>query len=265
VVSGVVRISKLLPDGRRQISAFHAPGDMFGFEADNLHYASAEAVVPVKVIAYKWQSLLAAGTRSASLVPDLLNLTMVGLRQTQEHLLLLGRKNALERVAAFLLDMAKRTEAGSVVELAMPRHDIAMLCLLALRDEKSREFLREQNWHEILPQVPDGGILALILKSALHPDDAASLNGFMVTLSPPEERLVSSWLLQKAPPNAAAMVEKWWLGIRQAVLRRQLDVATNRIKLPNLTTGETVNLQKQILDLRGQLHELSQLAGPAGN
>jgi DNA primase len=147
----------------------------------------------------------------------------------------------------------------------MPRHDIAMLCLLALRDEKSREFLREQNWREILPQVPDGEILALILKSDLHPDDAASLNAFMVTLSPPEERLVSSWLLQKAPPNAGAMVEKWWIGIRQAVLRRQLDVATNRIKLPSLTTGETVNLQKQILDLRAQLHELSQLAGPAGN
>ena len=147
----------------------------------------------------------------------------------------------------------------------VPRHDIAMLCLLALRDEKAREFLREQNWRDILAQVPDGEILALILKSDLHPDDAASLNAFMVTLSPSEERLVSSWLLQKAPPNAGAMVEKWWLGIRQALLRRQLDVATNRIKLPNLTTGETVNLQKQILDLRGQLHELSQLAGPAGN
>jgi CRP/FNR family transcriptional regulator, nitrogen fixation regulation protein len=125
VVSGVVRISKLLPDGRRQISAFHTSGDMFGFEVDELHHASAEAVVPVKVIAYKWQSLLAAGCRSASLVRDLLNLTMVGLRDTQEHLLLLGRKNALERVAAFLLDMSKRTKAGSVVELAMPRHDIA--------------------------------------------------------------------------------------------------------------------------------------------
>ena len=146
-----------------------------------------------------------------------------------------------------------------------PRHDVAMLCLLALRDEGARDFLREQNWREILAQVPDGEILVLILKSDLHPDDAASLNAFMATLSPPEERLVSSWLLQKAPPNPGAMVEKWWLGIRQAVLRRQLDVATNRIKLPNLTTGETVNLQKQILDLRGQLHELSQLAGPAGN
>jgi CRP/FNR family nitrogen fixation transcriptional regulator len=125
VVSGVVRISKLLPDGRRQISAFHTSGDMFGFEADDLHHASAEAVTPVKVIAYKWQSVLAAGCRSASLVRDLLNLTMVGLRHNQEHLLLLGRKNALERVAAFLLDMAKRSKAGSVVELSMPRHDIA--------------------------------------------------------------------------------------------------------------------------------------------
>jgi CRP/FNR family nitrogen fixation transcriptional regulator len=125
VVSGVVRISKLLPDGRRQISAFHMPGDMFGFEADDLHHASAEAVTPVKVIAYKWESLLTSGCRSASLVRDLLNLTMVGLRQTQEHLLLLGRKNALERVAAFLLDTAKRTKSGSIIELAMARHDIA--------------------------------------------------------------------------------------------------------------------------------------------
>jgi DNA primase len=146
-----------------------------------------------------------------------------------------------------------------------PRHDIAMLCLLALQDEEARDFLREQNWLEILAQVADGEILVRILTSDLRPDDAASLNAFMVTLSPPEERLVSSWLLQKVPPNAGAMVEKWWLGIRQAVLRRQLDVATNQIKLPNLSTGEIVNLQKQILDLQEQLHELSQPVGQGDN
>jgi DNA primase len=159
-----------------------------------------------------------------------------------------------------------QSEADDTRQTApVPRHDIAMLCLLALRDEKAREFLREQNWREILAQVPDAEMLGRILKSDLRPDDAASLNAFMVTLPPPEERLVSSWLLQKAPPNAGAMVEKWWLGIRQAVLRRQLDVAANRIKLPNLSTGETVNLQKQILDLRGQLHELSRPAAPGDN
>ena len=159
-----------------------------------------------------------------------------------------------------------RSEPDGVGETAPPpRHDIAMLCLLALRHEEARHFLREQNWREILTQVADGEILVRILQSDLRLDDAASLNAFMVTLSPPEERLVSSWLLQKVPLNAAAMVEKWWLGIRQAVLRRQLNVAANQIKLPNLSTGEIVNLQKQILDLQEQLRELSQPAGPGDN
>jgi DNA primase len=172
----------------------------------------------------------------------------------------------LSKQRSELLRSNDRSEADGVGGTAPPpRHDIAMLCLLALRDEEAREFLREQNWREILAQIADGEILVRILKSDLRPDDAASLNAFMVTLSPPEERLVSSWLLQKVPSNAAVMVEKWWLGIRQAVLRRQLDVATNQIKLPNLSTGEIVNLQKQILDLQEQLHELSRPAGPGDN
>jgi CRP/FNR family nitrogen fixation transcriptional regulator len=125
VVSGVVRVSNLLPDGRRQISAFHMPGDMFGFESDEIHQASAEAVVPTKVIAYKWQGLLGVGPQSNGVVRELLKLTMIGLRQSREHLLLLGRKNALERLAAFLLDMTGRSGAKSVLDLAMPRHDIA--------------------------------------------------------------------------------------------------------------------------------------------
>jgi DNA primase len=146
-----------------------------------------------------------------------------------------------------------------------PRHEISMLCILALRDETARDFLRQQNWREILAHVPDAEFLVRILESDLRPADAASLNAFMVTLSPTDERLVSSWLLQKMPADAGAMVEKWWLGIRQAVLRRQLSVATNQIKLPELSPGDIVNLQKQILDLQEQLHELSQPAGRADN
>ena len=124
LISGVVRVSKLLPDGRRQISAFHLPGDMFGFEVDDVHHVSAEAIVPVKVVAFKWHTLLSA-TASSGFVHELLNRTMIGLRQTQDHLLLLGRKNALERLAAFLLEMARRSGVEDTLELAMPRHDIA--------------------------------------------------------------------------------------------------------------------------------------------
>jgi DNA primase len=166
--------------------------------------------------------------------------------------------------AAFGRERPSDTHATGTIAPA-PRHDIAMLCLLALRDETARDFLRQQNWREVLAHVPDAEILGRILESDVRPGDAASLNAFMVTLSPAEERLVSSWLLRKMPENAGAMVEPWWLGIRQTVLRRQLDVATNRIKLPELSAGDIVNLQKQILDLQEQLHELSQPAGATGN
>ena len=141
-----------------------------------------------------------------------------------------------------------------------PRHDVAMLCLLALRDEAARDFLLQQNWQQVLAQVPDAEILVRILENDLRPNDAASLNAFMATLSAPDEGLVSSWLLQKVPPNAGTMVEKWWLGIRQGALRRQLDVAKNRIRLPQLSTGELVNLQKEILDLVKELRELPKLS-----
>jgi len=141
-----------------------------------------------------------------------------------------------------------------------PRHDIAMLCLLALRDEGARNFLLAQDWRETLEQVPNAEILIRILQSKLHPDDPASLSVFMAALSPAEEALVSAWLLQKMPADAEPMIAQWWLGIRQALLRRRLAAAQNRIKLPELSTGDIVNLQKQILDLTQELHQLPKLS-----
>jgi DNA primase len=152
------------------------------------------------------------------------------------------------------------SESRSRETARAPRHDIAMLCLLALRDEEARSFLRGQDWREVLAQMPDAEILVRILESELRVNDPASLNAFMATLSPAEEGLVSSWLLQKIPAKAGTMAEEWWRGIRQAVLRRQLEVAENKMKLPELSTGDVVNLQKQILDLREQLHELPKLS-----
>lgn len=138
-----------------------------------------------------------------------------------------------------------------------PRHEIAMLCLLALRHQDAREFLLAQDWREILSHTPDAQMLGRILESDLRPNDPASLNAFMASLTPGEEGLVSSWLLQKMPPNGLEVAQGWWNGLRQAVLRRQLQIAEGRMKLPRLTTGEAVNLQKQILDLTEQLRELS--------
>jgi len=145
-----------------------------------------------------------------------------------------------------------------------PPHDVAMLCLLVLRDQTARNFLHAQKWRELLQQVPDSDILVRILESELQPDDAASLNAFMATLSSEEERLISSWLLQKMPAATETMVEKWWQGICHGVVRRRLETAKNRIKLPELSAGEVLNLQKQILDLQEQLHEFCRPVGGGG-
>jgi DNA primase len=141
-----------------------------------------------------------------------------------------------------------------------PRHDVAMLCLFALRDETARNFLLGENWREVLSQTPGSEFLVRILEADLRPDDPASLSVFMATLSPAGEAVVASWLIQKTPPNAGTVVQHWWRGLRQAALRRQLEAAESKMKLPQLSTGEVVSLQKQILDLREQLYEVSQFS-----
>ncbi|MEP6699209.1 MAG: DNA primase, partial [Verrucomicrobiota bacterium] len=133
------------------------------------------------------------------------------------------------------------------------RHEVAMLCLLALREAEARAFLQAQNWRELLAQTPDAEMLVRILESDLKPGDPASINAFMAGLPAEEEALVSGWLLQKMPPNGVEVAIGWWNGLRQAVLRRQLQIAEGRMQLPRLTAGEEINLQKQILDLQEQL------------
>jgi hypothetical protein len=144
----------------------------------------------------------------------------------------------------------------------VPPNDIALLCILALRSEAALQFLRAQNWREVLSQLHSTYFLELILESEVRPNDAASLSAFLASLEPEEENIISGWLHLKTPPNSIAVS---WLRLRQAALRRQLHVAKDQIKLPELSPGDIVNLQKQILDLQEQLHELSQLAGAAGN
>jgi DNA primase len=142
---------------------------------------------------------------------------------------------------------------------SLPHHEIAMLCLLALRDEEARAFLLSQDWREVLEQVPGAELLARILEADVRAEDSASQNAFMAGLSPEDEALVSAWLLQKKPPNALAVARDWWNGLRQASLRRELQAAKDRMKLPQLTPGEVLQLQKEILDLQEQLRDVSQL------
>lgn len=115
---GTVRICRLTADGRRLVSAFHAAGEVFGFEAGHEHESYAESVdgAGIRVLRPSW---------GESPVGSLLVLALKSLARTQDHLMVLGRRNANERMAALLLDLAERQGDQKLVHLPMQRSDIA--------------------------------------------------------------------------------------------------------------------------------------------
>lgn len=125
VVSGTLRTCKLLSDGRRQIDAFHLPGDIFGIEACAEHRFSAEAVGGATVMAYRRSSLDRLTREHPAFGEQILSSMLRNLQRAQDHMLLLGRKNAKEKIASFLLDLAQRLHESDRVELPMQRNDIA--------------------------------------------------------------------------------------------------------------------------------------------
>ena len=122
---GAVRSYKLLSDGRRQIGAFHLAGDIFGLENGSEHRFTAEAIVDTTVRLIKRRSLEIVAESDAVVSRNLLSMTTNNLQHAEDHMLLLGRKTSLERVAAFLIEMDGRLTAAGVMALPMSRRDIA--------------------------------------------------------------------------------------------------------------------------------------------
>ncbi|EGF90040.1 nitrogen fixation regulation protein fixK [Asticcacaulis biprosthecium C19] len=124
VAFGVVRVYRLLADGRRQICAFHMVGDVFGFEAGIARHVFADAVTTTGLRTIRPSS-------DADLSRELYRLAMQSLGHAHDHLLTVGRNDAAGRVAAFLLEMADRQgthgeQTGRAqINLPMSRTDIA--------------------------------------------------------------------------------------------------------------------------------------------
>jgi CRP/FNR family nitrogen fixation transcriptional regulator len=124
VVSGAVRIYKVLDDGRRQVGAFYFPGDMFGLEPGNVHASSAEAIGDVTVLVFKRAAVLSLAAWERDVARLLWETTAQELDRSQKHSLLLIL-SAQERVTSFLLEMAGRAHANGELDLPMSRQDIA--------------------------------------------------------------------------------------------------------------------------------------------
>jgi CRP/FNR family nitrogen fixation transcriptional regulator len=127
VVSGAIRLCKHLADGRRQIADFVLPGDYCGFLHLDRHRFTAEATCDLEVIAYPHRQVEALGEDMPSIRRGLTEFLSRRLAGVQDHLIMLGRQTAKERVLSFLLRLAENAGAaeGAEVELLMNRQDIA--------------------------------------------------------------------------------------------------------------------------------------------
>lgn len=123
VISGVVRTSRFMPDGRRPVGDFYGSGELFGLETGDEHGMAAEALTDCVVLVANRQALRAAGG-AEHLTTLLWQATVRELESARQHLALLVRKTACERVASFLLGLADR-QGQDFIELAMGRQDMA--------------------------------------------------------------------------------------------------------------------------------------------
>ena len=128
VTSGTVKLYKLLPDGRRQITGFLFAGDFLGIALNETYAYTAEAVDEVTACRFPRRRLERLFDRYPRLEKHMLGMAVDELAAAQDQMLLLGRKSAREKVASFLT-MLSRRQAGrglddTPIEVPMSRADI---------------------------------------------------------------------------------------------------------------------------------------------
>lgn len=125
IVSGSVRLVKLVADGRRQVCEFLMPGDFIGLTAEADHYFTAEATADSVLMRYSRRQVESVIAATPALAQHVHKLTTTGLQRAYERMVLICHKSAQERIAWFLLEMGKRSAGADTFMLPMTRADIA--------------------------------------------------------------------------------------------------------------------------------------------
>jgi CRP/FNR family transcriptional regulator len=158
---GVVRLYRLLPDGRRQVVAFALPGDFLAMPLADHFTFSADAVGEVSVCRFPREELKRLIQGNPGIMRLLIEFAASELQSAQDQLTLLGNGSAEERVVTFLLNWRRRvarlTPVSQPVPLPMRRQDIADFLGLKL-ETVSRTFARLEQ-RNVIRIVPHGVIL----------------------------------------------------------------------------------------------------------
>jgi CRP-like cAMP-binding protein len=127
VLTGAVRLHKGTADGRRQLIDFLVAGDCFGLIGSH-HSYGVEAITRSTLVKASRTTLAAAVRERPEIAERLIERAAAELARAHDQMLLLGRKNAQEKVASLLVDLAQRLGADqtrSVFHLPISRQEMA--------------------------------------------------------------------------------------------------------------------------------------------
>ena len=128
VASGVLRLTRIMEDGRRQVIAFGYPGDTVGFPSDGRYHTDCDALVPTTLVVHR-RSYLESARADPVLHQRLLSAALREISAMQDHFMMLGRKSSIEKLASFLQVLVARVGEPlgefQQVTLPMTRADIA--------------------------------------------------------------------------------------------------------------------------------------------
>jgi CRP/FNR family transcriptional regulator len=169
LTGGVVKIYKMMPDGRRQITGFLFPGDFLGLVHNETYAYSAEAVTGIELCQFPRTQLEALLDALPHLEHRLLGMASHELAAAQDQLVLLGRKSAQERVASFLLMLSTASERqghpANLVVMPMMRSDVADYLGLTI-ETVSRVLTRFKS--QRLIQLVEGKQIRIVAPEILH-------------------------------------------------------------------------------------------------
>jgi CRP/FNR family transcriptional regulator len=125
IAAGHVQLYKTLNDGRRVVIGFLFPNELLGLSFANEFLVSGEALTALKLLRIPRRQFHEIINRSPSLQLEVSRLVSASLEAANDHVLLLARMNAEERVSRFILDIYRRSAVDAEILLPMKRSDIA--------------------------------------------------------------------------------------------------------------------------------------------
>jgi CRP/FNR family transcriptional regulator, anaerobic regulatory protein len=158
ITSGALRLSKLLPDGRRQVVGFALPGDFLGLAMQPIHVFTADALTPVKICQFSRQGFSDLLDRKPRLMRAVLNMAAHELTMAQDQMVVLGRRTAEEKIASFLIGMRNRYARiqGPSVHVPLPMTRLDIGDYLGLTVETVSRMMTRMAREKIIVIVPDG-------------------------------------------------------------------------------------------------------------